>query len=112
MNYAYGVEFMELTNGNAKEIEATAGNTNTAGYHGNAVLSRWPVSDATIVRLHPLYDKLFVEKDKGMVSQLAFLVSLFLLIFTLTVAIMNIHKGRRRAKVGRTDGSLCYNTYC
>lgn len=68
MNYAYGVEFLELTNGNKKEIEATTGRTNLAGYHGNAVLSRWPLSDVKVLRLHPLYDKLYAKKTGGMVS--------------------------------------------
>ena len=68
MNYAYGVEFMELTNGNKKEIESTVGEANLAGYHGNAVLSKWPVSDAKVLRLHPLYDKLYAKKAGGMVS--------------------------------------------
>ena len=59
---------LELTNGNAKEINATQGMTNLAGYHGNAVLSRWPVSDVSIVRLHALYDQLYEEKNNGMAA--------------------------------------------
>lgn len=39
---------------------------NTAGYHGNALLSRWGLTDAKIVRLHPLYDELYKEKSSGM----------------------------------------------
>ena len=66
MNYAYGVEFLELTNGNAGEINATKGMKNAAGYHGNAVLSKWRISDVSIVRLHPLYDLLYKEKNEGM----------------------------------------------
>ncbi len=66
MNYAYGVEFLELTNGNAGEINATKGMKNAAGYHGNAVLSKWRISDVSIVRLHPLYDILYKEKSEGM----------------------------------------------
>ncbi|KAK1739538.1 hypothetical protein QTG54_010081 [Skeletonema marinoi] len=66
MNYAYGVEFLELTNGNAGEINATKGMKNAAGYHGNAVLSKWRISDVSIVRLHPLYDLLYEEKKEGM----------------------------------------------
>ncbi|KAL7453061.1 hypothetical protein ACHAWC_004746 [Mediolabrus comicus] len=66
MNYAYGVEFLELTNGNAAEINATVGMKNSAGYHGNAVLSKWRISDVSIVRLHPLYDLLYYERKEGM----------------------------------------------
>jgi len=66
MNYAYGVEFLELTNGNKEEINATVGKSNLIGYHGNAVLTKWPIVESKIVRLHPLYDLLFVEKTSGM----------------------------------------------
>lgn len=62
MNFAYGVEFMELTNGNQEEIRATPSMTNTVGYHGNVVMSKWPILDAKIVRLHPLYDYLYKSK--------------------------------------------------
>lgn len=65
MNYAYGVEFMELTNGNAKEINATNGLLNEIGYHGNALLSKWPLKNAKIVRLHPLYDLLYNLRTEG-----------------------------------------------
>jgi hypothetical protein len=68
MNYAYGVEFLELTNGNAKEINATKGIRNAVGYHGNAVLSKWRITDASIIRLHPLYGELYKEKTNGMAA--------------------------------------------
>ena len=65
MNYAYGVEFLELTNGNKEEINITMGKSNLIGYHGNAVLTKWPIIESKIVRLHPLYDLLFEEKSSG-----------------------------------------------
>jgi len=67
MNYAYGVEFMELTNGNEEEINATAvGQSNLIGYHGNVVMTKWPIIESRTVRLHPLYELLFEEKTSGM----------------------------------------------
>jgi len=66
MNYVYGVEFLELTNGNVQEINATIGLTNDVGYHGNAVLSKWPIVEAKIVRLHQLYDHLYKAKADRM----------------------------------------------
>jgi hypothetical protein len=68
MNYAYGVEFLELTRGNAREINATAtlGQTNDVGYHGNVAMSKWPIVETKVVRLHPLYDHLYKSKEKGM----------------------------------------------
>lgn len=40
MNYAWGLEFMELSRGNQAEQEATANQQNELGLHGNAILSR------------------------------------------------------------------------
>lgn len=58
MNYAWGLEFVELTNGNNEEQESTKGRTNLLGLHGNAILSKCPFDDrsAKIVR-----DKLLSE---------------------------------------------------
>lgn len=50
MNYAWGLEFVELTRGNKKEQEATAGMENAMGLHGNAILTRCTISDPLIVR--------------------------------------------------------------
>ena len=58
-NYAWGVEFIELTRGNRDEQRATHGQRDRYGLHGNAILSRWPLTEATIVRMpgmSPLYE--------------------------------------------------------
>lgn len=57
MNYAWGLEFVELTNGNAKEQNRTLGQQNTMGLHGNAILSKCPLSNAMILRdpLEPVF---------------------------------------------------------
>ena len=49
MNYAYGVEFLELTGGEEEERRLYPGE-NTWGYHGNAILSKRPLEGARIVR--------------------------------------------------------------
>jgi len=49
MGYAFGVEFLELTKGEAAELEAPG--DNTYSFHGNAILSRLPLLNARIVRL-------------------------------------------------------------
>ena len=51
MNYAWATEFIELTNGNRAEQLATKGQENRYGLHGNAILSRWPLQDARVVRM-------------------------------------------------------------
>ena len=58
LNYAWGAEFVELTNGNAAEQHRTRGRRNRYGLHGNGLLSRWPLSNATIIRM-PGMDALY-----------------------------------------------------
>lgn len=50
MNYAWGLEFVELTNGNWDEQNKTVGMENSLGLHGNAILSRCPIYDPMIYR--------------------------------------------------------------
>lgn len=49
MNYAYGVEFLELTGGELEERRLYPG-PNEWGYHGNAILSRYPLRDVRMLR--------------------------------------------------------------
>jgi len=49
LNYAYGVEFLELTGGELGEREMYPG-ANEWGYHGNAILSRYPMKDVRLLR--------------------------------------------------------------
>ena len=50
MNYAWGLEFVELTNGNKEEQNMTVGMKNALGLHGNAILSRCPLYNPKIFR--------------------------------------------------------------
>ena len=49
LGYAYGIEFLELTKGEAAELD-TPGD-NTWSLHGNAILRRWPLAAPRVVRL-------------------------------------------------------------
>jgi endonuclease/exonuclease/phosphatase family metal-dependent hydrolase len=51
MSYVFGVEFVELGLGNSRERERHKGETNSIGFHGNALLSRLPLRDAALIRL-------------------------------------------------------------
>jgi endonuclease/exonuclease/phosphatase family metal-dependent hydrolase len=51
MSYVFGVEFVELGLGNSREREWHKGETNSVGFHGNALLSRLPLKDAALIRL-------------------------------------------------------------
>eukprot|EP01083_Nonionella_stella_P278607 947506_1 len=116
MNYAYGVEFLELTNGNAKEINATIGERNLIGYHGNVVMTKWPIIKSEIVRLHPLYDLLYQEKTTGQAAgerRLGGRMALFTLIQT-DIGNMNIlaisihaHSGSQRHLLKRDAELIC-----
>ncbi len=48
LNYAWGLEFIELVN-----------DENTKGFHGNAVFSRWPIRRAGVIRLPEEYNWYF-----------------------------------------------------
>jgi hypothetical protein len=50
MNYAWGLEFVELTNGNKEEQDRFGRIPNFHGLHGNAILTRCPISDPVIFR--------------------------------------------------------------
>ncbi|NBU14908.1 MAG: endonuclease/exonuclease/phosphatase family protein [Alphaproteobacteria bacterium] len=49
--YVYALEFAELGLGDDREIEWHKGQANNYGYHGNAILSRWPLTECFAVRL-------------------------------------------------------------
>ncbi len=51
MSYVFGVEFIELDLGDSREREWHKGETNAVGFHGNALLSRLPLTDAALIRL-------------------------------------------------------------
>jgi hypothetical protein len=50
MNYAWGLEFVELTQGNRQEQRAAGDVHNFHGLHGNAFLTRCAISDPVIFR--------------------------------------------------------------
>lgn len=63
MNYAYGVEFLELTGGELQERIDYPGR-NSAGYHGNAILSKYPLHDVKLLRF-PGIEKWYAGKEYG-----------------------------------------------
>jgi hypothetical protein len=50
MNYAWGLEFLELTRGTKQEQAATEGLHNFLGLHGNAILSKCKIFDPLLLR--------------------------------------------------------------
>jgi endonuclease/exonuclease/phosphatase family metal-dependent hydrolase len=49
LGYVFGIEFVELTKGEAAELDSPG--ENTWSLHGNAVLSRWPLQQPRLLRL-------------------------------------------------------------
>lgn len=47
----YCVEFVELEHGNPAERAQHGGDVNSVGFHGNGILSRYPLKDAFVVKL-------------------------------------------------------------
>ena len=59
LNYAWGLEFIELVN-----------DENEKGFHGNAVFSRWPIRQAGVIRLPEQYNWYF-DRQKRIGGRLA-----------------------------------------
>ncbi|HVN85811.1 MAG TPA: endonuclease/exonuclease/phosphatase family protein [Candidatus Binatia bacterium] len=49
LGYVFGIEFLELTKGEAAELDTPG--ENTLSLHGNAILSRWPLANVRVLRL-------------------------------------------------------------
>merc|ERR1719262_1998750 len=107
MNYAWGLEFVELTNGNAAEQELTKGMNNLLGLHGNAILTKCPLKEPTIVR-DRLGDIYFSErathgnaygKEKRLGGRMALFASIEDPVLKQTIRVGSIHK------LGETDGA-------
>lgn len=64
MNYVFGLEFIELVNGEDEK-----------GHHGNAIFSRWPIKKAKAVRLPEQYNWYF-DRQKRIGGRLAILAEL------------------------------------
>lgn len=64
MNYAYGLEFIELVNPNDKK-----------GFHGNALFSRWPIRWAKAVHLPEQYNWYF-DRQKRIGARVGIVCSL------------------------------------
>jgi endonuclease/exonuclease/phosphatase family metal-dependent hydrolase len=63
MNYAYGVEFLEFTGGEAEERVLYPG-ANEWGYHGNAILSKYPLKNLRMLRF-PGIEKWYIGESSG-----------------------------------------------
>jgi endonuclease/exonuclease/phosphatase family metal-dependent hydrolase len=97
MNYAWAVEFMELTRGTKAEQDDTKGSYNFLGLHGNAILSRCPLVDPVVFR-DPIGDYFSASSNnvnaKGYEQRLGGRMALFTRVKLpfATVAVASVHK--------------------
>lgn len=65
LNYAFGIEFLELSHGNLAEIEKvnSLGGIDEYGLHGNAILSKYPIRNSKIIRSSGI-ELLYQQKNK------------------------------------------------
>lgn len=87
MNYVYGLEFIELVNGE-----------DVKGHHGNAIFSRWPIRQAKILRLPEEFNWYF-DSQKRIGSRLAILAELD--VAGRSVGVVTIHLENRTTEGGR-----------
>jgi endonuclease/exonuclease/phosphatase family metal-dependent hydrolase len=66
--YAFGVEFLELGLGDAKEQQAFRGQQNEVGYHGGAVAAALPLERPALVRLETRGDWFGDERDEARIG--------------------------------------------
>jgi endonuclease/exonuclease/phosphatase family metal-dependent hydrolase len=98
MSYAFGVEFLELTKGEA--CEAAVEGENTKSLHGNAILSRQPLQRARVVRLPPKCG--WNEPDQARIGgRMALIAEIETAAGPLTVA--SVHLENRTTPEGRRE---------
>ena len=87
LNYACGLEFIELVN-----------DENAKGFHGNAVFSRWPIRRAGVIRLPEQYNWYF-DRQKRIGGRLAVFAQLE--VGGAPLGVVSIHLENRTHGAGR-----------
>ncbi len=87
LNYAFGLEFIELVNGEDPK-----------GFHGNAVFSRWPIKRAKVLRLPEQYNWYF-DRQRRIGGRCAVLAELD--VCGRSVGVASIHLENRTHGEGR-----------
>lgn len=108
MNYAYGVEFLELTRGTKAEQEATTGQRNALSLHGNAILSKCVIGDTMILRDELPYTYFSDKAHRGINAdgfevRLGGRMGLFARIFEHADPTISPHHEIRAARVSNDD---------
>lgn len=92
MNYAYAIEFLELSLGSDAEQIQYQGVQNTCGYHGNAILSRYPLTQLQLLRF-PGIEKWYQSDQCRLGGRIALLADVQLGQYTVTVVSLHFESG-------------------
>lgn len=104
MNYAYGVEFLQLSIGTPWEREAFSG-TNDRGYHGNAILSRFPLHSLRMIRL-PGIEKWYGSFEHRLGGRQALFADIQCGDRTVTIVSTHLESGPREGDKRTQEGQL------
>jgi endonuclease/exonuclease/phosphatase family metal-dependent hydrolase len=89
MHYAFAPNYFELTRGTRRERLATRGLRNLRGFHGNAILSRWPLADVRRVPLPVEFDW-FRHDERRIGTRVALVATLEAPVEPLTLAVVHL----------------------
>ncbi len=104
MNYAYGVEFLELSGGEAQERKQHPGE-NDFGYHGNAILSRFPLKNVRMIRF-PGIEKWYGSKQHRLGGRNAILADIEVGKNTVTLVSTHLESGLQDDAIRAAQGRL------
>jgi endonuclease/exonuclease/phosphatase family metal-dependent hydrolase len=89
LHYAYVPNYFELTRGTRSERVATRGRSNARGFHGNAILSRWPLRDVRRLALPVEFDW-FRHYERRIGTRVALRATLDIAGAPLTIAVAHL----------------------
>lgn len=103
LNYAYGVEFLELSQG--EEHERASGDENGWGYHGNAILSAYPLSNVRMLRF-PGIQKWYDDYQKRLGGRIALFADITVNGHTVTLVETHLESAVTDSEIRRQQGRM------
>jgi len=103
MNYAYGVEFLELTKGEPEERDCPG--ENAWGYHGNAILSRYPLESVSMLRF-PGIERWFRDDQQRLGGRIALFAKIAVGGRSLLLASVHLETGKNAVTIRKRQAQL------
>ena len=104
MNYAYTVEFLQLSLGTQKE-QAQYSGENARGYHGNAILSRFPLESVRMLRM-PGVERWYGASENRLGGRNALFAEIQVGQIRVTVISTHLESGRNNGAKRTQEGQL------